>query len=282
MREPLERRRTDRGEVRMIQTGKYTMLKRLGVLMALDAGTSIFETIRFLVWPWLINTGSVGAAAAYASSADSANLYLSWAVDALRLLVCVHTLMSLYRLTGLHKSFKMAQLWYFLRTLSLLPQVLVLALFSYLYPDRDSLLSTPFLLTLTIVFLVILCFFFLGAFLFLSLGNRAILSAGAELLESFGEYDLAKKNCRCGNSLLRFSLALLVTALSATLLTAGMLILTRVYLVPLEEYVRGLLVLLVLVLIVLAVLFWAVLLVFRSLAAMSMFRTYRAIEGLTK
>lgn len=173
----------------MVEANRYSALRGISILMALDTAVLIVENGIFLM-----NT-VLPADLRHGTPLNEIALYGAWTMWALRMLLWSLTLLSLSRLAGLRKSFGNARIWYLLRFLCFITQALAVTFANLGFRSPSGLtLSAEMLL----MFLVIT---FLGELL-LSVGNRVILFAGAELLNSFGLDTLAKENRRCGNRLL--------------------------------------------------------------------------------
>ena len=260
---------------------RYPCLKQLSILMALDIAGPVAEAAAFLV-------RAVAASDTQAdSSLQNAWFYTEWAVSGIRLLIWSLLLVTLSRLTGLRKSYGKAQVWFLLRILIVFPEVLTPALLVYRHSGADSLIQPPpsaLLFTLLIIGGAVL----LGESLLIPLGDYAVLHAGAELMESFGQERMAKKNRQCGNWLLGTALAFLLLLSIAFLLflwalyTRGISLLNADSIPNAESGPLPLPVHLYFAAVLLAFLLGPASLLFRVLAAVRAGQTYRAIEELTK
>ena len=182
--------------------------------------------------------------------------------------------MSLSRLAGLYRPFGRAQLWFFLRTLLFLQELLLPSFLSYAYSDLGS--HPRVILSMLLIVLVSIHF---GETVLLPLGCRAILSAGAEFLESFGERRLAEKTRHCGRLLLGFSR----TALGLGILAAlPMVVLAVTLTAPQAERVNGVLILLSLGLALPYLIAAAGVLALRWFAAYQTGRIYRYMKELSE
>ena len=184
----------------MTEGSKYLMLKQAAVLMALDAGGAVANTGAFFVRTALENANTQ-AASLPTISATPASLYVSWTFLGLRLLIWSLTLALLSRMIELHPSFGKARIWYLLRILVFVVEIITVGAAMYMYHNH----ITESLIFVRIVILLELGLGLLWEVLLLSFGNRAVLSAGANLLDSFGMEEAAKKNRRCGKWLIGFA-----------------------------------------------------------------------------
>ena len=260
----------------MLETDRYWALKEIGVLMALDTAGFIAENAISFAGAILAMDSQRG------TFLNELSIYGAWTMWALRLLIWSLTLVSLSRLASLRKSFGNARIWYLLRILCLIVQPLSVT-FANRQPSLLSSERTPGIETLIpITLIAILTLAFLGEFL-LSVGNRVTLFAGAELLDSFGLDDPAKRNRRCGNRLIGCTAAQTLFYLVAVALLIWIRFLQgrRIFGegesgATMPEAIA----------IFCAVLFCLLarlgVIVFRILAAVRMNRTYRAIKELTE
>lgn len=253
----------------MTEENKYSPLKHIGALMALDTAAVVVENVVFLLEMSLRTDSQAEALLAGAA------LYGVWTAWLLRLMIWALALVSLSRLTGLRKSFGKARIWYLSRFLVFFAQALTVTVGNY-RAAAGTVLSSPELALIVGALLAILAMNYIGECL-LSAGNRAVLFADAEFLDSLGLESQPGKLRRCGNRLAGCAAAqtlllLLAIALVLCFRPAGGPF-------PLDNEIR------------LGALLCALLLCFlaglgatayRILAAVYMLRTYRAIKELTE
>ena len=175
---------------------RYSMLKQVSVLMALDMIGFVGELIATFA-------SAILDGASHQEVSNALNVYATWTIWTLRLIVWLLTLAALSRLSELHLSFGKARIWYLLRIPAFLMANLTVVVFYYRYPDPLSNPHYAFALFGALIFIAVLTF--LGDILALSAGSRAILFADATLLDSFGLETCATQSRRCGNALLGFA-----------------------------------------------------------------------------
>ena len=253
----------------MTEESKYSPLKHIGALMALDTAGGIVNIVTFSAQTLLSTDSSLTA---------SLSQYADWTVWALRLLAWALTLAALLSLTNVNKSFGKARIWYLLRILILVVTPMATAVVNYRNMDAASL--TPLDLAFVSGALIFLVGMALLGEALLSVGYRAVLFAGAELMDSFGLEDPAKANRRCGN---RLAGCLAAQTLSLAVIAAFMAWLRLVKGVQLfgDENALGL-ILLFIILIPLCLLAGLGTMAFRVFAAVRMGRTYHAVKELTE
>ena len=192
----------------MTGRNQYAPLRQLALLMALDTAGTLLNAF----WVLFPSGGGTGGRLADVSASvgvsDNIGIYVFWTIWALRLLTWALILLLVPRLTALCKSFRRAQIWFFLCILSAPVEFLLTGIFNYRYPDPHVLLSLtrPALMMASFLYLFVVILL-LEETVLLPLGNRAILLAGAELMESFGAERQAKKNRRCGKWLFILTVA---------------------------------------------------------------------------
>ena len=253
----------------MTEESKYSPLKYVGVLMALDTAGGIVNIVTFSTQELLSTDSRLTA---------SLTQYSDWTVWALRLLAWALTLAALSSLTDVNTSFGKARIWYLLRILILFMTPMVSAVVNYRNMGAASL--TPSDITLAAVALI--CFVGLALFgeALLSVGYCAVLFAGAQLMDSFGLEGPAKKNRRCGN---RLAGCVAAQTLSVTVAAGLAVWLWLVRGVGLFSDKNPLwVILLFAVLISVCLLAGLGTMAFRAFAAVRMGRTYRAVEELTE
>lgn len=253
----------------MTEESKYSPLKHIGALMALDTAGGIVNIVTFSAQTLLSTDSSLTA---------SLSQYADWTVWALRLLAWALTLAALLSLTNVNKSFGKARIWYLLRILILFVTPMATAVVNYRNIDAASLTPSDIaLVAWSLIFLVGMAL--LGEAL-LSVGYRAVLFAGAELMDSFGLEGPAKENRRCGNRLAG-CVATQTLALTVAVGLAAWLRLVKGVRLFSDENALGV-ILLFIVLIPICLLAGLATMAFRAFAAVRMGRTYRAVKELTE
>ena len=253
----------------MTEESKYSPLKYVGALMALDTAGGIANILTFSARE-LLGTDSRLTA--------SLSQYADWTVWVLRLLAWALTLAVLSSLTDVNKSFRKARIWYLLRILILFLTPMASAVVHYRTIIEVPL--TPSDITLAAVALIPFAGMALLGEALLSVGYCAVLFAGAELMDSFGLEGLAKKNRRCGNRLAGCVAAQTLSVTAAVGLAAWLRLVKGVRLFG-DESTFGILILFA-VLIPLCLLLGLGTMAFRAFAAVRMGRTYRAVKELTE
>ena len=183
---------------------KYSMLKQLAILMALDTGGAVANTAAFFICT-VLDAANVQVASLPPLSASAASIYVAWTLLGLRLLIWSLTLALLPRMTELHPSFGKARICYLLRILVFVGEIISAGTVQYMYYRIDPGTDLESMLFVSMIVLLELGLGLLLEVLLLSFGNRAVLNAGADLLESFGMEEAAKRNRRCGKWLIRFA-----------------------------------------------------------------------------
>ena len=243
--------------------------------MALDAGLAIVDAIRF----W----GQVAAQnadfAAVGTAVNYADVYMTWTIQALRLLIWALALGTLSRLTKLRPSFQKARLWYLLRFLTCIAEFLPEAVVQYRHTNLTS--DPNWFILIAFALLLSLGAILLGESVLLPMSSRAILFAAAELSDLFGMEIQARKNRRCANALVIIS----VTFVFLVSLAIGLVVVyvaKGVSLYRPEDEASAALLLLELAAVLLSAPAGIASLVYRFLAAVRLRRTYGAIEELMK
>ena len=262
---------------------KYSMLQQAAVLMALDTGGTIVETVLTFVLSILDSANADGALFPM-EAVSHANIYISWTIWGLRLLIWLLTVVLLSHMTDLRKSFGSARIWYFLRILTFIVVMMLVNAVTYLRYEHLSDPDAEILFFFGRMILFTLGLNFLLEGLLLSIGNRSILAAGAELLESFGLKKPAQENRRCGNGLIGFTAAYAILLLFGCALLFVLLSWNELPLFNALETgdAQGVLVLLVIAAFLLCFVTWLGMEICRILAPIRMNRTYRAIRELSK
>lgn len=256
----------------------YAPLKLIGILMGLDAGGAIADTIQS--FSGALRTAGSTAGGGISLSHSLTGIYCTWIILIVRLLVWAMTLITLSRLTDVRPSFQKARLWYLLRILAYMAELLPSAIVYSRYPN---LLSVPNLAMLLLSALVVsLGSILIGECLLLPMGNRVILLVDAELSESFGLESQARKDRLCGRRLLRVSLAFLCLLFLSIAPEVWVRMVKGVSLYSAAGDAFPGLLLLELAAVLLCIGAGAAILIYRLLAAVRMIRTYRAIEELTR
>lgn len=269
----------------MAWENKYSMLKRLGFLMALETGgvvaTIAIYFVRIVRLSANLEMGPI----------RGAFVYILWTLWAMRISSWATTLATLSRLEDLCKSFRKAQIWYLLRILLFLVTPLTVAAVNYLYHDSLALSDAAttggpgwLLLRVPVVFFPDLALCGFAETFMLSAGNRNILYAGAEMLESFGMESQAEQNRRCAKRLMGISWAALFVWESTLAIVAGVWFSKGVWVLVFEEgdSMTTLLRRLCRVAFAFFVPGGVCVVAGRVLAAVRVSRTYRAIEELTR
>lgn len=258
------------GGINMTEDNRYSPLKRLGVLMALDTAGAVANIAIFLART-LWSTDSEEAALL----ADAVSQYTQWTVWALRLLAWALTLAALSSLSNVSKSFGRARLWYLLRILILAVTPMAAAAVNYRNLDAASLsLSDITLVAGALAFIAGMSL--LGESL-LSLGYRSVLFAAAELMHSFGLEDIATENRRCGNRLAVCVAAQTLAPFLVVALAVWVLVVQKIGL-----FDNPVAFLLFVLLIPIGLLAGFGMMAFRVWAAVRMRRTYRVVKELTE
>ncbi|MBR4211238.1 MAG: hypothetical protein IKR84_02465 [Oscillibacter sp.] len=253
----------------MTEESKYSPLKYVGALMALDTAGGIVNIVTFSTQELLSTDSRLTA---------SLTQYSDWTVWALRLLAWALTLAALSSLTDVNTSFGKARIWYLLRILILFMTPMVSAVAHYRIIGEVPLTPSD----ITLAALALICFVGLALFgeALLSVGYCAVLFAGAQLMDSFGLEGPAKKNRRCGNRLAGCVAAQTLSVTAAVGLAAWLQLVKGVRLFG-DESTFGILILFA-VLIPLCLLLGLGTMAFRVFAAVRMGRTYRAVKELTE
>ena len=253
---------------------KYAMLKQAVILMVLDTGGKIVETVLTLIFS--------SPAISSLTAVSYANVYVSWTLWGLYLLLWLLTITLLSHMTVLRVSFGKARIWYLLRILAFIVFMMATTATAYLsYRSRpDPAPETTLLIGQILIFNFGLNF--LADALLLSMGNRAILNAGAELLESFGLNQPAEANRRCGNRLIRFTAAYACLLIFACVILLGLSFMNELPFFGMmdAEGVRKVLVCLDIAAFLLCLPMWLGMVIFRILAPVHMNRAYHAIREL--
>ena len=261
---------------------KYLIIKRVSILMALDAVGAITETVMKFI------SAVFNSADASSASVFNANIYVSWTLWTLRLLIWILTLVSLSRMAEICASFGKARIWYLTRALSFITLTWLSGTINYLYYQRYGhddfqtvLNANPDLPRfLGVCFLLFMGMDFIMEAFSLSFGNRAILIAGAELLESFGLEKPAEKNRRCGKLLAGFAAAYTSCLVCAFVFLSAASSFVSVW--DAEGVPEILIPLALILIIIICVPSWIGIEIFRILAAVRMRRAYHAIRELTE
>lgn len=264
----------------MTSRNKYTPIRHISILMALDAGAAILDAFVYWVGPslWAAIMGTDTSPAS--DAVKNFSIYMAWTIMLLRLLLWALTLLALFRLTDIFQTFQKAKLWYLLRVLAYIALVLLAAYGNYQLAFAANWENAKY--PLVVLLLLIAACTLLGETLLLPMGNRAVLDAGAELLDTFGLESQAQKNRRCGKRLLVFSLLFQFLLLFAVGLAAGVWLAAEVWLYSTETDAFPVLTFLDIAALLLAFPAGFCVLAYRFLAAVHAGRTYRAIEVLTR
>ena len=177
----------------MAERSKYETLKQISVLTALDTATWIAGEV-------LDSVTLVLSLPKWLDPSNEGQVYITWTIWALRLLVWSLTLAALSRLSDLRNAFGKARIWYLFSLLAFIAQPLGASGAHYRYPALTPLSRADafFFVQVLIILAMITCLEEAS----LCFGKRVILFAGADLLETFGLEEHAMKNRRCGNRLL--------------------------------------------------------------------------------
>ena len=187
----------------------YSPLRQVGRLMGVEL---LFDALallfRFLPGGFLSASEPAGI---LAGGVYGANVYFTWTLRILRMVIWALILSALSRLEKLGKGFDRARVWYLLGILFFVPVDVGASVLVRFYGWIPESLRGFGLLNV----IVFLCFCFSSETLCFSMGIRGVLDAAGELVDSFG-LERQAKGLRRSAPLVAFLGLLLSAAYSAT------------------------------------------------------------------